>query len=66
MADIIDDAQVIADTFLKSALTTKKPEGPLACGYCCNCVLAVPNGLRFCDADCRDDYEIDQRLSNKA
>jgi len=26
-------------------------------GACHNCDAAVPNGHRFCDADCRDDWE---------
>lgn len=28
-----------------------------AAGSCHNCDAAPPPGLRFCDADCRDDWE---------
>jgi hypothetical protein len=26
-------------------------------GYCHNCDAPVPDGSRFCDADCRDDFQ---------
>lgn len=26
-------------------------------GCCYNCDASVPDGHRFCDADCRDDWE---------
>ena len=29
-----------------------------ATGYCYNCDATVPPGHRFCDADCRDDWEV--------
>ena len=29
----------------------------LANGRCFNCGSIVPPGHKFCDADCRDDYE---------
>ena len=29
----------------------------VACGDCHNCGASVPDGWRFCDSDCRDDYE---------
>lgn len=28
------------------------------CGHCYNCTEPVPDGLTFCDADCRDDYDL--------
>lgn len=27
------------------------------CGQCHNCGASVPDGHRWCDADCRDDWE---------
>jgi hypothetical protein len=27
-------------------------------GFCYNCDEPLPSGLRFCNADCRDDWEI--------
>jgi len=35
---------------------TKKPELP-ATGECYNCEEELPPGARFCDSDCRDDWE---------
>lgn len=28
-----------------------------ACGECYNCQSSVPEGVRFCDADCRTDWD---------
>jgi hypothetical protein len=39
------------------ALRQKKPEGPQPTGACLNCTAALGEGLRWCDADCRDDWE---------
>lgn len=63
MADSVDEAndnaaaaverQVMA--IRKSGLTTKVL--PLSAqGKCLNCLEKIPVG-RFCDADCREDYE---------
>lgn len=41
----------------KIALKVRKPEGPLPTGFCYNCVEPLPDGHRWCDADCRDDWE---------
>lgn len=58
MADIIDDAQKREEEILAAALKYRKPEGPVANGACHNCgaILTKP-GARWCDADCRDDWE---------
>ncbi len=39
------------------ALQYRKPS-PLACGACLHCNIEVRPGQCFCDADCRDDYEL--------
>lgn len=57
MADLIDGASEVAAQFLQSSLTTKRPEGPAPCGFCYNCNEPLAAGLRWCDTDCRDDYE---------
>ncbi len=61
MADIIDDSHEIEQTFLRSALSTKRPVGPAPNGCCHYCNGPLTNGQRFCDADCRDDYDKVQR-----
>lgn len=34
-----------------------------ATGYCHNCEAPLPEGLRFCDCDCRNDYDSRQRAA---
>lgn len=68
MIDETEDNERTADTsdmatrheglFLKAALTERKPEGPLPCGRCFNCNEPVAAGVRWCDADCREDWEL--------
>lgn len=36
---------------------------PEPTGVCLNCCDAVPDGHRWCDADCRDDWE---RINGRA
>ncbi|AUN95420.1 hypothetical protein C0099_11065 [Pseudazoarcus pumilus] len=36
---------------------------PLPCGTCHNCGERLPPGLPFCDADCRDDWQLRRRQS---
>lgn len=33
-------------------------------GKCHNCSASVPNGHRFCDVDCRDDWQLRNRHGN--
>jgi len=66
MADIIDDAQEREEELRARALQFRKPEGPPACGYCYNCGEALGQGVRWCDADCREDWEKDQRAKKNA
>ncbi len=64
MSDIIDDANDRAARDLALALAAARrpvrPE-PTPCGACYNCDASVPPGACFCDADCRDDYELRRR-----
>ena len=39
-----------------AAAQFRKPEGPAATGECLNCGESLPDGLRWCDADCQHDY----------
>jgi len=57
VADIIDDAHEREEELRQKALEARKPVGPPACGYCYNCGEQLAQGLRWCDADCRDDWE---------
>jgi hypothetical protein len=57
MTDIIDQGNEAAELFLRSALSPKKLNEPIADGKCHNCEASVPRGARWCDADCRTDWE---------
>lgn len=56
-ADLSDLATQQEQMFLDASLTLRKPEGPPACGHCLNCDEPLPAGARWCDADCREDWE---------
>jgi hypothetical protein len=56
-ADNSDLATQQEQVFLAAAMSHRKPEGPIACGHCLNCEEPLPRGARWCDADCRTDWE---------
>lgn len=35
---------------------SRKPNGPAPTGFCLNCSEPLPDGQRFCDRFCRDDW----------
>lgn len=58
--DIADQGNAAAETFLDAALSKRMPEGPWPNGRCHNCGEAVVGGNRWCDAECRNDWEQQQ------
>ena len=42
------------------ALQQRKPAGPVPCGQCYNCGKMLSGAQRWCDGECRDDWERDQ------
>jgi hypothetical protein len=59
MADNADDASEMAELHLSVELAKVKPNLPPLTGHCFYCHSHITD--RFCDSDCRDDYERDQR-----
>lgn len=59
MADAADLAadreQQFRDIALAKARTTIATLPP--CGQCYNCLSSLPAGVKFCDCDCRNDYQ---------
>lgn len=59
MSDEIDRAseqeQALRDAAIRSASTFSNVLKP--CGKCLNCGEDVASELRFCDGDCRDDFQ---------
>ena len=56
----IDTALAIAAARVPAALP------PKPCGQCYNCAEPVKSGVTFCDADCRDDWQVRKRAQSMA
>lgn len=48
------------------ALQVRAPEGPAATGFCLFCAESLPDGQRWCDADCRDDWQAEIKAGRGA
>lgn len=55
--DLSDLATAHEAKFLDAALSVRKPNAPAPCGHCLNCEAPLPEGHRWCDTSCRDDWE---------
>ena len=68
MSDIIDDANNLValaeDTALKNIRANLKPEAEFT-GECLWCSEEVISPKRWCDADCRNDWEKDKKRRNR-
>jgi hypothetical protein len=58
MADEIDCANEQAERNLADSMRMRRPAGPEATGHCLFCGETVSNGHRWCDALCRDQWEV--------
>lgn len=67
MADIIDQANDRAEMDLQRALTAALRSAPVLpfIGECHNCSEPLPGSLRFCDADCRSDFELRKQAESR-
>ncbi len=56
--DDIDYAQERSQRILDAAIDAAKHSASQlpAVGQCYNCLTPLPDGVRFCDCDCRNDY----------
>ena len=63
-ADLAADSHEIQINALISQRSAE-PHLPII-GKCHNCKEPLPKGERFCDADCRDDFEKRQRMGVKS
>lgn len=64
--DEFDKASEFEELRRKIALRTRKPAGPQATGCCLFCGEPLPPGQRWCNSDCRDDWEKIQRAQREA
>jgi len=54
-----DDASMREDHFRDMALSKRKPTGPQSVGHCLYCNKELPDGQRWCDEWCRDDWNLE-------
>ena len=59
MTTIDDDAAMREEHFRETALKHRKPDGPTPTGRCLYCNALLSFGHRWCNADCREDYELE-------
>lgn len=58
MTDLVDDAEANEAMERERAIAAARAWSPLQpTGRCHWCDEPVADGLKFCDPDCRDDYE---------
>lgn len=57
MADIADKSQKHEEMWLTENLSKRKQEGPEETGYCLFCGEKTKPGWRWCNAECRDNWE---------
>ena len=57
--DIADLAQIQVERLAHQELSARKPAAPPATGACLWCDAPLADGRRWCDTDCRDDWERD-------
>ena len=57
MPDEIDLSSERAELAREAAATLRRPTGPQPNGLCHWCDEIVPDAARWCDADCRDEWE---------
>lgn len=63
MADIADiTAERDESEHALRLAASRKPVGPQANGFCHWCDEPVDRPLRYCDAECRDSHEREQKL----
>lgn len=57
--DIVDEANELAQQAVENAIESARKATPeaKATGKCLNCGYHVPPGHRWCDADCREDWQ---------
>ena len=62
MADFADLGAAREEMDRDLALKARAPEGPVATGACLCCGEPLLDGLRWCDAECRDTWQIGQKV----
>ena len=59
--DEIDQANEQAERYLSTSMRLRRPAGPEAKGECHYCGEPLAEGLRWCDVECREGWQREQR-----
>ena len=65
MADQFDRASDLEELDRQSAINLQQKQArpaAYAVGHCLYCYEPLPVGYRWCDSECRDDWEKEQKL----
>jgi hypothetical protein len=65
MADIADVANETLELELAGALRARRPEGPAFTGFCLFCNEPMGKNMRWCDSECRDAWQDEQKRSGE-
>jgi hypothetical protein len=60
MTDIADRAEDEIEMDLEQSRSLRRPEAPPPCGVCLYCDAMLRDGMRWCDTDCRDAWQLEQ------
>ncbi len=55
--DVSDQGSVREEEERERALALRRTEGPRPTGLCLFCGLVLTSGKRWCDAECRDEWQ---------
>lgn len=68
MTDLLDQAQEREDREREAAIAAQRKRHAVLpdIGECYFCRTPTAAGRRFCDAECRDDYDLENHLKNMA
>ena len=66
MADFADDAYALQEQAIAFALSNRMPVGIQAKGACHYCDATLKGAALFCDADCSEDWHLEQKLLQQA
>lgn len=66
MADWVDASVELQECMLSAQQQSRKPEGPAATGACLFCDEPLPEHMRWCNGDCRADWEREQAAKRRA
>lgn len=55
--DLIEDAERATHAFHREAMSNRAKEGPTVIGACYNCGASLTHPHRWCDTNCRDDWQ---------